>query len=143
MSAPMYTIVDRIALPDRTDFIEYFNESLYCTGSSIRRINLRNKEIKVIDPGVAAFAIALADYHRPFDVPPDIVGSGTPDGRIYVATNTEFHIFEIAPPLLDQVTKFKVVPDTAQRPVIFCMVAAHSGKYLYYHDWNTFQVGIV
>jgi len=52
-------------------------------------------------------------------------------------------VFEIIPPLLDQVTKFKVVPDSAQRPFIFCMVAAHSGEYLYVHDWNALTISIV
>jgi YVTN family beta-propeller protein len=60
-----------------------------------------------------------------------------------VTTNSEFHVFEIIPPLLDQVSRFKVVPDSAARPFIFCMVAAHSGNYLYVHDWNALTVGIV
>jgi YVTN family beta-propeller protein len=143
MTDPVNVIVDRIPLPSRTDFIEYFNETLYCTGMPSRRINLRTKQIKDIEPAVASFAIALLDFHRPFNVPPDVVGSGTPDGKVYITTNTEFHVFEIVPPLLDQITKFKVVPDTASRPFIFCMVAAHSGKYLYVHDWNALTVGIV
>jgi DNA-binding beta-propeller fold protein YncE len=143
MTGPVNTIVDRIPIAGLRAF-EYFNNTLYCTGSPARRIDLRNKEVKVIGPpGVGSNATALVDFHRPFDVPPDVVGSGAPDGRIYMTTNSLDHVVEFIPPLLDQFTGFKVAPDSAHFPAIFCMVASHSGEYLYVHDWNTLAVGIV
>jgi len=65
MADPVNTIVDRIPLTGRTDFIEYFNETLYCTGEPTRRINLRTKQIREIVAPVASFSIALLDFHRP------------------------------------------------------------------------------
>jgi hypothetical protein len=73
MTGPINTIVDRISLPDRTDFIEYFNGTLYLSGEPTRRINLRTKEIKAIEPPTASFAVAIVDFHRPFGVPPDVL----------------------------------------------------------------------
>jgi YVTN family beta-propeller protein len=144
MPDPVNTIVDHIPLTGGVRSIEYFNDTLYCTGKPPRRIILSNKEIRVIGPPeVDTNATALVDFHRPFDVPPNVVGSGAPDGRIYMSTNSLSHVVEFIPPLLDQFSGFKVAPDSAQFPAIFCMVAAHNGEYLYVHDWNTLAVGIV
>ncbi|AKK25776.1 hypothetical protein AB431_02590 [Mycobacterium sp. EPa45] len=103
-------------------------------------------------------AIAVVDFHRPFPVPPDVLGSGTPDGRIYIATVSDsfvdaggmvsfddFEAAEILPPLLDRVTQFKLSPQAAStfRPAVSAMVVSSDGKYLYYFDLTTRMLCVV
>lgn len=159
MADPVNTIIDRIPLANGAIFFAYFNDTLYCTGPSMRRINLTTKEIAQFGPpATTTGAIAAVDYHRPYPVPPDILGSGTPDGRIYVTTFSDnfvdaagmvsyddFEAGEIVPPLFDRFTSFKLSPQAASsyRPAVSAMVVSSNGRYLYFFDVSTLLLGVV
>jgi len=156
---PVNEIVDHIPLPNGAMFFEYFNDTLYCTGGTIRRIRLSTKETTEIGP-LATFsgAITVVDFHRPFPVPPDVLGSGTPDGRIYIATTSDsflngsgmvpfddFEAAEIQPSLGDRITQFKLSPQPAStfRPAVYAMVVSSDGRFLYYFDQTTCMLCVV
>jgi YVTN family beta-propeller protein len=156
---PLNRIIDQIPLPNGAFSFEYFNDTLYCTGGTTRRINLHTNAVTEIGPSATfSGAIAAIDFHRPFDVPPDVLGSGLPDGRIYIATISDsfsgaggmvsyddFEAAEIFPPLLDRVTQFKLSPQVAStfRPSVSAMVVSSDGRYLYYFDLTTRMLGVV
>jgi DNA-binding beta-propeller fold protein YncE len=159
MADPVNTIVDHIPLTNGAGFLEYFNNTLYCTGDGLRRINPSTKQVTEIGTrATSSFAIAAVDFHRPFPVPPDVIGSGQPDGRIYISTVSDdfvdaggmvsfddFEAAEIVPPLLDQFTQFKLSPQAASnyRPFVTAMVVSNSGRYLYFFDVRTIMLGVV
>lgn len=159
MADPMNTIIDRFPLTNGAGFFEYFNDTLYCSGSSIQRINLSTREITQIGPPATwTSAMTAVDFHRPWDVSPDVIGSGAPEGRIYVATFSDdyadgdgwvsaddFEAAEIFPPLLDRFTPFKLSPQAAStyRPVVSAMAVSSDAKYLYFFDVTTFMLGVV
>lgn len=159
MPAPVNEIVDHIPLSNGAMFFEYFNDTLYCTGGTTRRIRLSTKEITEIGPPATfSGAIAVIDFHRPFPVPPDVLGSGTPDGRIYIATVSDsylngaatvpfddFEAAEIQPSLADRITQFKLSPQAAStfRPAVLAMVVSSDGRYLYYFDQTTLMLCVV
>lgn len=150
---PLNRIIDHIPLPNGAFSFEYFNDTLYCTGGTTRRIDLRTNAVTEIGPRATfSGAIAAIDFHRPYPVPPDVLGSGLPDGRLYIATISDsfvnaggmvsfddFEAAEILPPLLDRITQFKLSPQAAStfRPSVSAMVVSSDGRYLYYFDLTT------
>lgn len=163
MADPVNTIVDHIPLTDGASFIDYFNGSLYCSGDSLRRINLSTNEVTEIGPSdVSTGPVLAVDFHRPFGGPVDddivIIGEGTPDGRIYATTFSDDFVdaggwvspddmeaVEINPPLQHLFTEFKLSPQAASsyRPLVTAMVATSDGKYLYFFDFTTLMVFVV
>ena len=100
MADPVNTIVDEIPLSEPAYWIELVNDSLYCGGQKIFRVDVRTKATKVIAKSNGAGCLALVDFHRPIDLPPDVAGAGAPDRRIYASLD-DSRIGEIVPALLD------------------------------------------
>jgi hypothetical protein len=154
MADPVNVIVDHIPLTNGASFFEYFNNRLYCTGGGVRRIDLPTKQVaEIVPPDVATGPITAVDFHRPFPVPPDVLGSGAPDGRVYVTAYVDAEGgvddaqgVEITPPLFDQMTnQFRLCPQFPYNysPFITAMVVSHSGRYLYYYDWKILMLVVV
>ena len=159
MADPINVVIDRIPLTNGGTFFEYFAGTLYCAGGGAKRINLNTNEVSDVGPSAtSSFAVAAVDFHRPFPVPPDIAGSGAPDGRVYLSTLSDdfygpggfvswddFEAAELVPAMWDQVTQFKLSPQVASqyRPFVTAMAVSNSGRYLYSFDVTTLMVGVV
>ncbi len=101
MTGPVNAIVDHIPLANGASFFDYFNDTLYCTGDVLRRIDLSTKHVTEFGPSdISTGAIVAVDFHRPFPAPADdsivMIGSGAPDGRIYVTTYSDDFVEPVA-----------------------------------------------
>jgi YVTN family beta-propeller protein len=143
MADPVNTIVDEIPIPASAYWIHVVDDWLYCSGNQLTVVDLRTKASGVLAGGVATGCLALVDFHRAFNLPPDVAGSGVPDRRLYTPA-AQGKIGEIIPALLNQFSSFDVRLDPSiESSVISSMAGTNRGKYLYFNDWTRHAIGIV
>lgn len=135
MADPVNTIISEIPNTEDAYFINVFDDSLYCSGGPITRVELLTMETGVIVDDEVAGCSTIVDFRRPVSVPPDVAGAGQPDRRIYLATS--HGIGEIIPALFDQFT-----PIPTNCGLVACMVGV-KGRYLYYDDLDADALGVV
>jgi YVTN family beta-propeller protein len=137
MTAPIHTIVDHVPHTESAFFFQVFDDSLYCSGSEITRVDLATNATTVLADGHHGACSAIVDFHQPIDPPPDISGTSTPDRRIYFAMDDR-RVGEIVPALGDRFQRVDMQPSS-----IACMAATNSGKLLYFHAWDDPFIAIV
>lgn len=137
MTAPIHTIVDHVPHTENAYFFQVFDDSLYCSGSEITRVDLSTNAATVVAAGHHGACSAIVDFHQPIDPPTDISGTSQPDRRIYFAMD-DGRVGEIVPALNDRFRRVEMEPNS-----IACMVGTNSGKLLYFHSWADVDLVVV
>ena len=63
-------------MPASAYWIQVVDDWLYRSGDQLTVVDLKSKATGVLAGGVASGCLALVDFHRLFNVPPDVAGSG-------------------------------------------------------------------
>lgn len=143
MADPVNTIVDEIPIAAPAYWIHVLDDWLYCSGDQLTAVDLRTKASGVLAGGVPRGCLAFVDFHRELNVPPDSVGAGAADRRLYLPAG-QMRIGEIIPALLNQFASFDVQLDASpESSSITAMVGTNSGKFLYFNDWTRHTIGVV
>lgn len=143
MADPINVVVDRIPIRDYSYSICRHNDALYLAANGLQRVDLPTRTVKVVVPGVDALVLALVDFHQPIPLPPDVLGAGAPDRRIYIPS-TDYRIVEVQPAILDQFDSFPVGPYSAYTEQFVCaIVGSNDARLLYLCDAYRERVVVV